>query len=87
MNNQQKIFVWVGLALVAVVLYFPPWLYVWDNPLGKEADSAGYHPIFNPPIAQGEELGALVKIDTLRLGAEVFVMVFIIGMMIMFFRN
>ncbi len=87
MNNQQKILIWVGLALVMAVLYFPPWLFIWEGHMGQEAEYAGYHPIFSPPAYEGDDLKPGVQIDTLRLAAEIFVVIVLTAVMILFFRR
>ena len=41
--------VWVGIPLVVLIGFFPPWTRILDAPTYHLERSAGYAPVFLPP--------------------------------------
>lgn len=50
MNRAQTIAVWVGIVLVVLMGVFPPWNRVSEAPAYHLERSAGYAPVFLPPL-------------------------------------
>ena len=50
MSRAQTIAVWVGIVLVVLMGVFPPWNRVSDAPTYHLERSAGYAPVFLPPL-------------------------------------
>ena len=51
MNRAQTIAVWVGIVLVVLMGVFPPWNRVSEAPAYHLERSAGYAPVFLPPLS------------------------------------
>ena len=69
MNQRQTVAMWVGVAVVAAILLFPPWVRPRS---GGVLVGEGFAPLWNRPIA-------VARVDVATLLAEWAVVVMITG--------
>ena len=82
MNTRQKVFLWIGIALIAFVTLFPPWVHVLSTHGGQEAtvsiSNIGF--LCAPPAVMG---GLGVRMDVARLVASWALLILVTGTFVM----
>lgn len=94
MNQKQKMTIWIGIAIVALIGLFPPWSSIQTIPTAggviRSSRSAGHAFLFTPPVVlephvkHNFPIDALdVELDTTRLVVElVFSLVLLVGLVL-----
>ncbi len=82
MNTRQKVVLWIGIALIALVTLFPPWVHVLSTHGGQEAkvsiSNIGF--LCAPPAVMG---GLGVRLDVARLVASWALLILVTGTFVM----
>ena len=82
MQQKQNYVLWIGVALVVLLLIFPPWKFS-SKAFGAQSETPGpYALIFNPPKGAGT-----VQVDMTRLAIPVGVVILITGAVLFTLRN
>lgn len=82
MNVQQKLVRLAGIALLALMAMFPPWLLSFDpQPDGTTSTSVGYYALWNPPSEEVPEeyVNSRYRIDLVRLGIQFVVVLAVVN--------
>ena len=90
MNRKQKTVLWAGIAIIALMGIFPPWVYEFGEALGGVKHDAGYKCILTPPERQpkSRDISPIrANIDVPRLCVQWFVIVVINGGLIYTFKG
>ena len=76
MNNTQKVWLWVGVVIIVVMILNPP----YNKAMGNDKifyEFSGYYSLFSPP-----EPVVLMSIDSTRLALQILVVIIICGAII-----
>jgi hypothetical protein len=89
MNLKQKICLWIGIGLIVLMGFYPPWV-LPVNALGiRGRQNHGYKLILIPPIhkSRDEELELGTSIDFQRLSVQWAAVALIIGGLIVTLKD
>ena len=78
MNKKQKVISIIGIVIIFVMGFIPPWKYIDTDPSPYREMPNGYHPIFLPPELNEEQLLGL-KIDISRLAIQWITVLFMMA--------
>jgi hypothetical protein len=70
MNRRQKIALMIGAILLSLVALFPPWVRTFSLDRTHSEKPIGSSFLFAPPAPASTTMAFGVKVDTVRLGAE-----------------
>ena len=57
MNKKQKIIAFIGVWIIVIIGFFPPWKIIIENPHTTREAPVGYYFIFTPPQPPAPEEG------------------------------
>ena len=77
-QNMKKIILWVGVLIIVLMCFFPPWIEDFTmQGTHLSMTHTGYHCILCPP--QRLDVGAIVKVDTVRLVIQCVIVALLTG--------
>ena len=78
MNKKQRIISIVGVVIIFLMGFIPPWKYIENNSTTYSEMPAGYYLIFSPPEPDEEEITG-VELDMSRLAVQWITILFVMG--------
>ena len=78
MNKKQKLISIIGIVIIFIMGFIPPWKYIDNESSPYREMPAGYHPIFLPPELDEEQLLGL-EIDVSRLAIQWITVLFMMA--------
>jgi hypothetical protein len=89
MNLKQKICLWIGIGLIVLMGFYPPWVLPYNVKGVKNRINAGYKPILKPPIRETKdgEFKFGTSIDFSRLGVQWVLVAIVTGGLLITFKD
>lgn len=78
MNKKQKVISIIGIFIILIMGFIPPWKYIDNDSSTYREMPAGYYPIFSPPELDEEQLLGL-EIDISRLAIQWIIVLFMMA--------
>ena len=78
MSNREIKIIWCAVAVIIVMILFPPWKYTYNRPHQFKAEKPGpYAFLLDPPDSRSRLWS--VKVDFVRLGLQIAIIVLILS--------
>ena len=87
MNKKQKICLWVGIAIIVLMGFIPPWVYTSIRFALGQTGHAGYHCILYPPEPSEVYGRTGIRIDILRLLVQWAIIAVVTGGLVYTFKD
>jgi hypothetical protein len=79
LNSKQRAIILVGLAIIAIMSLFPPWIFVFKTQYVLSEKPSDYYFIANPPSTPDFDARIGYRIDTTRLAVQWVTIIVAVG--------